>query len=391
MNTFNPKNIKHMVINLTNECNLRCKYCFTEHNPKRMKLDTLKQAIKFGIETCNVKRISFFGGEPMLEYKTLIQPIIQWVKEQKINVSFGMTTNGTLFTSENLKWLKENNVGFLLSIDGDKDSQNYNRPTKDGTNSFELIQPNIKQILDLFPKTTFRSTITPYSANNLIQDYLFARKQGFQYYYIVPDCLNFQWTSEDLSILFSNYAQILEIMYRDITVGMCPLEISQFVKAVERTLPFVINPNKPTIKTNINRCGLGTTGIGISPEGYISGCQEHCTYEETPFYIGDIWNGFDINKQKTLWEYIENNHYISNPNQNCQKCPNNKMCSAHYCPSHNWINHKDLSKQDDISCKWNTFQNGISIILLDKAARENNGIFSNWLTDRLKKNQYSKN
>lgn len=81
MNQFNPKEIKHMVVNLTNECNLRCKYCFTEHNPKRMTLDVLKQAIQFGTTTCDVKRITFFGGEPMLEFETLIKPIVQWVHE----------------------------------------------------------------------------------------------------------------------------------------------------------------------------------------------------------------------------------------------------------------------------------------------------------------------
>ena len=105
-------------------------------------------------------------------------------------------------------------------------------------------------------------------------------------------------------------------MYRDITLGICPLEISQFVKSLSKTLPYWKNPGKKNITTNINRCGLGTTGIGISPEGFISGCQEHCTYAEdtSPFYIGDIWNGFNKEKQEKLWSYIKNNQYITNNN-----------------------------------------------------------------------------
>ena len=380
-----------MVVNLTNQCNLRCKYCFTDHNSRKMSLNTLKQAIKFGTEKCSVKRITFFGGEPMLEFENLIKPIVKWVEEEKIDISFGMTTNGTLLDEEKIKWLFEHNIGFLLSIDGNKESQDYNRPQINGEGSFDLVQNNLKTILNYFPNITFRSTVTPFSAKNLVQDYLFAREQGFQYYYIVPDCLNFSWTEEDLSILFKNYSIILEIMYRDITLGICPLEISQFVKSLSKTLPYWKNPGKKNITTNINRCGLGTTGIGISPEGFISGCQEHCTYAEdtSPFYIGDIWNGFNKEKQEKLWSYIKNNQYITNNNQECEKCPNRQICSASYCPSHNWLNCQDLSKQDDVSCKWNTFQNGMSLILLDKAARDNNAPFSDWIIRRLKNNNYS--
>ena len=388
---FNPKNITHMVFNLTNQCNLRCKYCFTEHNPRKMSLDTLKQAILFGVNTCGVKRGTFFGGEPMLEYETLIKPIVKWVEEEKIPITFGMTTNGTHFTDERLQWLKDHKIGFLLSIDGDKDTQDYNRPQINGKGSFDLVNPYIDKIIELFPNTTFRSTVTPYSGRNVVKDYLYARKKGFRYYYLIPDCLNFKWTEEDLSIFFKNYANILEIMYRDITVGILPLEISQFIKSLQKVFPYYYDKNFPQQQATIYRCGLGTTSIGVSPEGYLSGCQEHCTYKEdsSPFYIGDIYNGFDKERQEKLWSYILNKSTITNKNHNCKECPSRKMCSAQFCPGHNWLNNQDLTISDDISCKWQVFQNGMSMILLDKAARENNGLFLEWLLDRLKTNNYS--
>jgi uncharacterized protein len=64
----------------------------------------------------------------MLEFENLIKPIVKWVEEEKIDISFGMTTNGTLLDEEKIKWLSEHNIGFLLSIDGNKESQDYNRP-----------------------------------------------------------------------------------------------------------------------------------------------------------------------------------------------------------------------------------------------------------------------
>ena len=59
----------------------------------------------------------------MLEYETIIKPLVEWAKDSEYNVHWGMTTNGTLFTEERLDWCKKNGVGFLLSIDGDKATQ----------------------------------------------------------------------------------------------------------------------------------------------------------------------------------------------------------------------------------------------------------------------------
>ncbi|DAY91853.1 MAG TPA: quinohemoprotein amine dehydrogenase maturation protein [Caudoviricetes sp.] len=39
MNKCSPVGI---VVNATNQCNLRCPYCFTEHRPQRMSLETMR-------------------------------------------------------------------------------------------------------------------------------------------------------------------------------------------------------------------------------------------------------------------------------------------------------------------------------------------------------------
>lgn len=387
---FNYKNVKHVCFNLTNQCNCRCIYCFTHHNPRRMSLETFKQAIVFCKKELGIEQGTFFGGEPMLEYDSLIVPIVKWCEENNINIKWGMTTNGTLFTEERLKWLKEHNVGFLLSIDGDKETQDYNRPTATGGSSFDLIMPHLNTIVTEFPGITFRSTVTPKSAHNLLKDYLFARKMGFRYYYMVPDCLTDPWTKEDLDALFTGYSMILEIMYRDITNSVSPLIVSQFIKSVRTVMPHLLKPDLPDDKPTIYRCGLGVTSLGISPEGYISACQEHATYEqgETPFFIGDIYNGIDKEKHKKLLEMVKKTDHVTNKNIKCNNCPNKSVCASQYCPSHNWLNNNDINTQDDITCMWTIFQNQCAILLLDKAARENNGLFAQFLADAIESGKY---
>jgi len=89
------RDINHLRISLTDQCNLRCFYCHREGNTdcKEMSteevFDVLKKAKKAGIRT-----IKYTGGEPLLR-----NDIIQIVNKTK-NMGFdvSMTTNGTMLS-----------------------------------------------------------------------------------------------------------------------------------------------------------------------------------------------------------------------------------------------------------------------------------------------------
>lgn len=122
--------ITNAIVNLTDQCNLRCPYCFTCHSSRRGSLEVLKDTAKFMIaeqERTGVNRektIAFFGGEPMLEFDSLIVPFTHWLEDTGIkkdyNFDLCITTNGTLFTKERIDFLWAHNIGPLLSIDGNK-------------------------------------------------------------------------------------------------------------------------------------------------------------------------------------------------------------------------------------------------------------------------------
>jgi sulfatase maturation enzyme AslB (radical SAM superfamily) len=79
------------VINVTDNCNLRCPYCFTEHNTRIIDLGTMKSAIMFIINQYENKKhnlktnrkpgFTFFGGEPMLHFEDIIKPTVLWTEE----------------------------------------------------------------------------------------------------------------------------------------------------------------------------------------------------------------------------------------------------------------------------------------------------------------------
>ena len=148
------------IVNVTDDCNLACRYCFVEQHPHYMTLDTAKVAVDWlynnylKIKELNLEKdkpmLYFFGGEPMLCYKSIIVPIVKYCEEKYPNTfQFGITTNGTLLNKKIIDFFKEKNFSIMFSMDGIKESQDYTRPCKHNCNlsSYDLIMKNINYVV----------------------------------------------------------------------------------------------------------------------------------------------------------------------------------------------------------------------------------------------------
>ena len=100
-----------------------------------MSLTTAVNAIEFLYKNLERQRelsnspklkgtINFFGGEPLLRYYDIIEPLVLIVeKDYPDCFNFGITTNGVLLDKEKIDFLYEHNIIPLLSMDGDKETQ----------------------------------------------------------------------------------------------------------------------------------------------------------------------------------------------------------------------------------------------------------------------------
>ena len=106
-----PFPLTTMVLNVTNQCNLSCTYCYeygedkivdTENGrqPKFMTEETARQSVDFLLkESGKVAHITFFGGETLLNFPVLRKTIAyarRRAAEEGKDVDFSMTTNATL-------------------------------------------------------------------------------------------------------------------------------------------------------------------------------------------------------------------------------------------------------------------------------------------------------
>ncbi|MCM5557051.1 radical SAM protein [Pleomorphomonas sp. JP5] len=151
------------VLEVTQACNLRCRYCtfgggFPDHRThslKRMDPTVLEKAIAAALrdgsaleEVC----IAFYGGEPMLAFD-LIERGVAFARAEAggKRLRFSTTTNGTLLDADKAGFLAEHGFSVLVSIDGPKGVHDTNRIFRDGRGSYDDGIRGLKALLQAYP------------------------------------------------------------------------------------------------------------------------------------------------------------------------------------------------------------------------------------------------
>lgn len=394
-----PTNI---LLNMTDNCNLKCKYCFVTQSPHYMTLDIAKKAIDWAYKNLEFikqnnlnngikeNNLTFFGGEPMLCFDSIIKPLIEYIKEKKYNTfNYSITTNGTLLNEERLKFLYDNKINILLSIDGNEITQNYNRPCKDKTkNSFDLVMKNIPILLDYFPYTTFRATIYENTCQYLFENYLFAQTIGFKKAFFIPDSRG-KWKQKNIEILKEQLQKITLYEINEFLNNRNPLLLNSQRELFTKIL------SKDQLQPSIRRCGLGMTTVSIGYNGDIYGCQEQDSHgKNSIFYIGNLNLGIDKNKHKRLLTKY-NNSILLQQNENndlCDSCFFKNKCNIIHCPSSQYDLYNNFFVNSELSCIWIQELLKSCLLLIEFLIIKNdNKLFKQFLENLLKEKRGDKN
>ncbi len=140
-------------IYLTENCNLKCDYCYENHNGKVMDSQVMNRVIGFCCDNAlqNEFRFWLFGGEPLLVENRIFEFIpkaIKTAKKKNIIPKFNVLTNGSIFSKSFAEfWSSHRCVALQVSLDGIEESHDRHRKTKDGKPTFLKIVENIKEYL----------------------------------------------------------------------------------------------------------------------------------------------------------------------------------------------------------------------------------------------------
>lgn len=142
-----------LIINPTMNCNFKCWYCYETHiKESRMETEIVqkvKRLIDNIFEDNRIKtfELSWFGGEPLLYYHKIVDPILTYATQQaKISgkiLQSDFTTNGFLINQEMLDSMATKDVAFQITLDGHREKHNKVRYVNETRGSYDEILSNI--------------------------------------------------------------------------------------------------------------------------------------------------------------------------------------------------------------------------------------------------------
>jgi uncharacterized protein len=167
--SFALANMHQLVFEVTDACNLKCKYCgygefYDDYDNREDKMLPVEKAIRiidYLAEFWNSEKnssyqrnmfISFYGGEPLLNMP-FIKAVVNHV-ENNLNCpsrkfSFSMTTNALLL-HKYMDYLQEHTFNLLVSLDGNRENTGY-RVDHTGCCAFDRVVNNVDALRETYP------------------------------------------------------------------------------------------------------------------------------------------------------------------------------------------------------------------------------------------------
>lgn len=153
IDAINNNNILNLIINPTEKCNFRCKYCYESFENGIMSRETQEEIINFvrhNINKYSGLQISWFGGEPLLAVdviKYMSECLIDICKKNRKSYKAGITTNGYLLNMKTFEMLLSIRVlNYQITLDGFKEVHDKQRVDINGKPTFEVVYNNLLEI-----------------------------------------------------------------------------------------------------------------------------------------------------------------------------------------------------------------------------------------------------
>jgi uncharacterized protein len=164
----NIANLKQLLIEVTDGCNLACQYCgygelyvnYDKRTGKKQSFEQVRLLIDYlnriwlsnnNKSFKNTVHIGFYGGEPLLNFNLIKQTVeyLESLKLSNIGFQYNMTTNAMLL-DKYMDYLQTKQIHLLISIDGNEFNHSY-RIKHNGENSFNQVYSNILKLRDKYP------------------------------------------------------------------------------------------------------------------------------------------------------------------------------------------------------------------------------------------------
>lgn len=342
------KTIKTVTLQVTDDCNLRCTYCY-QHNKghHKMSFETAKKFIDMLLhdelkgyittDDCSGIVIDFIGGEPLLEID-LIDEITDYIIKSMIELHhpwlnrlmFDICSNGLLYFDKRVQSYMEKNktrLSFSISIDGNKELHDACRKQPNGEGSYDIA---IAGVRDWVKRGGYMGSKMTLSPQNIV--YIYDAVKSLideNYKNINLNCVYEDvWSQTDSTILYYELKRVADYLidnalYKDHTLSI-----------------FEENFFRSKDPTDLqNWCGGNGQMIALDYKGDIYPCLRYMESSlgsnREPIIIGNINTGFlKTKEQKECVRCLKCIDRRTQSTDECFNCPIAEGCS--WCTAYNY-------------------------------------------------------
>ena len=330
---------------VTEDCQLRCKYCYLagKNKTKKMTFEVARATIDFLLrERAQFNEGSviwdFIGGEPFLEID-LIDRISDYAKLRMYETDhpwfdryrFSFSTNGLLYGKPKVqRYIAKNrrHLSIGISIDGTKRKHDTQRVFPNGKGSYDAVVKNIPLWLQQFPDASTKATIShddiPYIKESVVHLFRLGIK-----------AVNMNVVNEDVWRPGDNKQfekQLIELADYMIDHGLAgEHSCSLFSRSLGRPLK---------ADDDRNWCGAGKM-LAVDGDGIFYPCVRFAPYSlehQLGRAIGNCFDGIDRNKLRPFLAMTR----TSQSTEECLSCDVSSGCS--WCSGCNY----DMSENSTI-------------------------------------------
>lgn len=277
-----PGMLQKLVLNISNDCNMRCRYCYADGgsyggNRALMTLQIARQAVERVFEHYkNVHTVMFFGGEPTLNpdaIEVCCKRVLELYHQRAVlqMPRLGMVTNGLILNQRMLDIIRRHELLVTVSLDGPAEINDLLRVSCDEKGSFRRIARNIRRIQEATSgREPSRVEATYTSAHHAagfsvmdMADY-FDREFGIKDCHVVPVTvepghrLGCRHRLENVDVFREAAVQLIESWSTENPKQLLSISRCLLTVATRLSVPYL--------------CGAGLTELTVSVSGDIYPC-----------------------------------------------------------------------------------------------------------------------
>jgi len=273
--------LKAVFIDLTNRCNLRCRYCFNYHalqeSPRHLDPGIIEQVLH-AKRAGSVKNWFLSGGEPVL-YRHLSEVLALFRGE---GARPKIATNGTKLTPEIIdSWIGYGVPSVQISLDT-LDAGRHAYLNGGRKHDHAAVLRNIDYAVGSPLRVVVSSVLTEVNKREIKEIMAFCFESGVNSYTLYPNVPS-DTRQKDLIVPFPELLELMDELFAAYN-SLSPARI------IDITIPCfsdsaVYEKWKDLVAFRLHYCAAAQVALKITCEGMVSAC---ICQDKDPFIIGDL-------------------------------------------------------------------------------------------------------